>query len=403
MKKVLFITPVLPDVNGGGREKRAHQWMTLLSAENTVELFLIATQPEAGGEVDKLVLRYTKPQRWVEWAKALVSFVVRPVKGAFVLFWMPLRPEHKAYLHQRFQNKTYDKILAFRLYTSDFALYVQQLTRTPLVELDLDDIESTTFQKISKVFLEGRRYKEAFQRYMSAVQFNLMEQERLRKFNRIYICSREDKQLMGARFPEADIQVFPNRMYGAVQRLPKSPATKQVLFVGSLNHYPNEEAVRWFAQEVLIPLRKHDPEWVFQVVGYEASRELQNFLNQQAGVKFLGGIPSLDPAYAKAGMVVAPLHAGGGTKLKVIEAMWYGRPVIATYESVHGLGLSPEVHYLPAETAEEYIRQCEKLAATPALYDRLVHQAAELVQERFSYGAHAAPEIWTADKQKKAV
>ncbi|MFB9863628.1 glycosyltransferase [Rufibacter immobilis] len=397
--KVLFITPVLPDANGGGREKRAHQWMTLLSEENTVELFLISPHPAAGGKAEKLVLRYRKWQRWVEWGKALLSFVVRPVKGAFVLFWMPLRPEHKEFLQRRFQDKTYDKILAFRLYTSDFALYVQQLTQTRLLELDLDDIESSTFEKIARVLFEGGRYKEAFQRYMSAVQFKLMEQERLPQCKRIYICSREDQRLVNERFPGAEVQVFPNRMFGVIQPLPKSTANKKVLFVGSLNHYPNEEAVTWFVQQVLRPLRRNDPDWVFQVVGYEASEQLQSFLRREKGVQFLGAIPSLEAAYAEAGMVVAPLHAGGGTKLKVIEAMWYGRPVIATSESVYGLELVPEVHYLPAETAEEHMQQCVKLATSPALYHRLVAQAGALVQEKFSYGAHAAPQIWVADKK----
>ncbi|WP_066831882.1 glycosyltransferase [Rufibacter ruber] len=397
---LLFLSPVLPNANGSGREKRAHQWLMLLSQKYTVQWLVITYSQELADAAQLLphtqavLLQYPRWKRWAQLLQTVLSFLVGPVKGAFLLEWMPLRQPQKDALRPIYQDQDFAKILAFRLYTSEYAFFLQQLTNTPLVELDLDDIESSTFLKTSRILLKGKLYKKAFLKFVASHQFRLFENQYLKKFDKVYLCSREDRKLLEQRLPAATGAVFPNRMYGKTNSFGKPDQVQRLLFVGSLDHYPNEEAVRWFIEQVLIPLREQDRKWELQVVGYGVSEKLEEHLVNQPGVLFSGPVPDLGPVYAQAGIVVAPLHAGGGTKLKVLEAMWHGRPVVATQEAAYGLGIATGTHYLLAETPAEYIQQCVKLATDSVVYSQIIAAAAQVAKEKFSYHAEHLPEIW---------
>jgi glycosyltransferase involved in cell wall biosynthesis len=121
-----------------------------------------------------------------------------------------------------------------------------------------------------------------------------------------------------------------------------------LLFVGSMDYRPNDRAVAWFVEEVLPRLRlKVTP--ALDVVG-----RLPRHPALAKDVRYSGQVVDLAPWYERAHAVIVPLFEGSGTSLKVIEAMAYGRPVVATGVGARGLPVVAGVHYLEADDPDRF-------------------------------------------------
>ncbi len=375
MKKLLFVSPVFPDPNGAGREKRAYQWVMKLQQEYEVHVLVIRPDGQ-GREVAELDIRSATviPRRKTNKLSSLLEFG-----------WVPLTRADKERLERYYGHVRFDTIFCFRLYLQDYASILASLTRCGSLELDMDDLESSTHLKIAHLFRKHGHIRRAVTSYLAALLFRRKESRIGAEYRRVYLCSDEDKASLSRRLPHEDIQVMPNRMAGVPGNLLLPDDPYQLLFVGSLDYYPNEEAVTWFIQKVLSALRRRDSRWTLHVVGFTSKSGFKDFLSRADGVLYHGRVENLDAVYSGAYQIISPLHAGGGTKLKILEAMWYGRPIIATHESVYGLGLTPDKHYLPAEDAEQFAAACERLAVDAELARTLIRYSGEILLEKYHF------------------
>jgi sugar transferase (PEP-CTERM/EpsH1 system associated) len=178
-------------------------------------------------------------------------------------------------------------------------------------------------------------------------------------------------------------------------------------FTGAMNYAPNEEAVAWFATQVLPRLRSSQPALRFAIVGRSPSRKVRQ-LRGIAGVEVVGTVPDIRPYLAHAAAVVAPLRATIGVPNKILEALAMARPVVATPEAVRPLDFQPGRDLLIASGAEDFASAVrEALSESPrtaaigaqarhrvaAEYDwaRVERQMQALVEEAASIGLREAP------------
>ncbi len=368
MKNLLFISPVFPDSNGAGREKRAYQWILKLREEYQIHVLVIGMEMPLKEHPDLDLMGIT---------------VIK--KKSSIFGWVPVTRAEKMQFREQFRNARFDKILCFRLYLKDYAVFLKNVTGCTKVELDLDDIESTTHLKIAHLFRKYGHVKRALLFYLMSLNFRRREKRIGNDFRDVYLCSDDDKALLSQRLKGVSFHVMPNRISGYPRSLALPKDRYQLLFIGTLDYFPNEEAVSWFIQEVLPQLRERNKSWILHVVGYSGKKAFRDLVNNTPGVHYHGRVEDAGEIYSKAYQVISPLHAGGGTKLKIIEAMWYGRPIIATQESVYGLGLTPYKHYLPAEDAESFIASCERVARDAELANTLVSHAREILMEKYYF------------------
>lgn len=137
---------------------------------------------------------------------------------------------------------------------------------------------------------------------------------------------------------------------------PFAEATANIVFTGTMDYWPNVDAVVWFAERVLPALRQRRPAIQFHVVGAKPSgRVLQ--LRQLPAVNVTGWVPDVRPFLAHADVAVAPLRVARGTQNKVLEAMAMGRPVIATPEAFEGLRAVPGRDLLLCSDPEEMVQR----------------------------------------------
>jgi len=388
--KVLFITPVIPNVDGGGTEKRAHHWLTHLNKSYNVEVLFVstlgaATNLDGVNEMKIVRIDYPPLYRKFKLIKVVGSILLNKKieSGATAFGWLPLRSETKEFLKRLYKGKPFEKIICFRTFCTEFALYINQITKTKWLEMDSDDLESQTRRKLAILYAKNNLYSRSAKIWFASRQYDLIEHT-LKLFNHVYVCSPEDEQILVNRLPGTKISTFRNKILDIPREHSLAANRRSILFVGSLNYYPNEHAILWFVKNVFLRLKAENQEWEFNIAGFSASVTLKQKLNLP-GVVLHSNLPSLDQLYDKSSIIIAPLFAGGGTKLKVIEAMSFRRPVVATYEAVHGLGLEDGKHYLLGSTKELFYEYCKKLAEDNAFHKVIREAAHRQFKEEFSY------------------
>jgi glycosyltransferase involved in cell wall biosynthesis len=152
-----------------------------------------------------------------------------------------------------------------------------------------------------------------------------------------------------------------------------------------MDWYPNREAVRFLAREVWPAVAGDDPAWRLDILGRHPPRALLALAKRDPRVEVPGFVPDVRPYLARAGIYVCPIRDGGGTRLKVLDALAAGKALVATGLAVEGIAVEPEVHFLRAETPAEFSAQVHRLAGDIALRAELGRQGRLLVERCYAW------------------
>jgi polysaccharide biosynthesis protein PslH len=163
----------------------------------------------------------------------------------------------------------------------------------------------------------------------------------------------------------------------------RSEQADRVVFVGSMDWMPNQDGVRFFLEEVWPRILARRPGATFQVVGRDPPAKLCR-LSGSDGVEVVGTVPDVRPYLEEATVVVVPILVGGGTRLKIYEAMAMGKAVVSTTIGAEGLVYTPGEHLLLADAPAAFAEAVVSLLKAPQLRSQLGESARRLVADRFS-------------------
>ena len=159
---------------------------------------------------------------------------------------------------------------------------------------------------------------------------------------------------------------------------------QDVVFVGSMDYHANIDAVTYFAKTAWPALRERRPERRFVIVGSRPAPEVVGLANE-AGIVVTGTVEDVRPYYRKAALVVVPLRVGSGTRLKVLEAMAAGMPVISTRLGAEGLAVTHGKDILIAETPAEMVDAAASLQPGDQRWNELAANGLRLVQTQYEW------------------
>jgi glycosyltransferase involved in cell wall biosynthesis len=213
------------------------------------------------------------------------------------------------------------------------------------------------------------------------------EQALARHADAVIAVSPEEASLVQELAPATRVVVAPNGV--DAEALTPSPPGDAALFVGLLSYAPNRDAMTWFAREVAPRLGSDGPDVL--VVGREPGPSLEALAARTPRLRLLGFVRDLTPLYARAGVFVNPMRGGGGTRLKVLEAMAAGKAVVSTSIGIEGLALTPGRDVVVADTAVEFAAAVRGLLANRDQAARLGRAARALVQARYRWEICAEP------------
>jgi protein-tyrosine-phosphatase/glycosyltransferase involved in cell wall biosynthesis len=157
-----------------------------------------------------------------------------------------------------------------------------------------------------------------------------------------------------------------------------------LVFTGSMDWHPNEDAVLHFLDAVLPRVREEVPDVSFIVAGRNPGGRLRAAA-AEAGVLVTGTVEDIRPYLAGAAVYVVPLRIGGGTRLKIFEALAMGKAVVSTTVGAEGLPLVPGTHFLQADAPDEFAKAVVALLRDPARRRSLGEAGRRLVETRYSW------------------
>ncbi len=191
------------------------------------------------------------------------------------------------------------------------------------------------------------------------------ERETIRKFHHVIAVSEHDRKLMGVWIDPSRISVVPTGVdLSEYQPVPHASAPL-VVFVGAMDWEPNIDAVEHFCSRVWPSIRSAVPDARFRIVGRNPHSRVQNLASDS--VEVTGSVPSTIGHVSEAAVVVVPLRIGGGTRLKIYEAMAMGKAVVSTSVGAEGLDLHPGHDIEIADDPAAFASAAVKLLLNPEL------------------------------------
>ena len=258
----------------------------------------------------------------------------------------------------------------------------------PLVVFDDHNCEYLLQQRVFLTDLHApARWPGAAYSFVQWRRLRRYEAHVCRRADRVLAVSDADAAALQSLVPGLTVTVIPNGIDTQTYRPPisnlQSPISNLV-FTGTMDFRPNVDAVLWFARKVLERVRAEVPEACFVVVGQRPHRRLDR-LRDDPAVRLTGWVEDTRPYIAQAAVYVAPLRMGGGTRLKLLEAMAMGKAVVATRLGAEGYPVTDGRELLLADTPADFAAAVVALLHAPERRAELGRAARAFVEQRYDW------------------
>lgn len=263
----------------------------------------------------------------------------------------------------------------------------------PLIICDWHNIESELMSRYSD--REGQFMRRAYARRTVKLMRNF-EQRALMEFDAHITVSERDAARLRSLDSKAQIFVVENgvdadhysdKKIEEARRLSTEGATRitnRIVFVGSMDYHANIDGVVSFSREIWPKLHARKPELIFTIVGRDPSAEVRE-LASIPGIEVTGTVDDVRPYYGEAVAAIVPLKVGGGSRLKILEAMAAGVPVISTSLGAEGLEVDNGQNILIADSDDEMIETVVGLSENQEQKTRLRHAGRTLVSSHYDW------------------
>ena len=248
-----------------------------------------------------------------------------------------------------------------------------------------------------------RRFPDS--QYFGASQADLRrlfssERRAVRRADHVVVMSSNDGRILchGFGIPGEKVTVIPNAadasdLLSLTSRRAQIDRSDSVLFFGNYENLPNLDSLEHFLQEVWPLIRALRPQSRVTVAGARLPETIRAQWHGHCGINCVGFVDNLGETFQEHRVLVVPLRAGSGTRLKVIQAFAAGLPIVATELGVEGLPVAADQHFLVAETPMETARQTIRLLDNPALGDQIASRAAALATDLLDWQASAQVQV----------
>ncbi len=388
---VLFLTQVLPWPLDAGPKVRAYYVLRHVAERHSVTLASF-TRPsdtaEALAHLRAVCARVVGvPMRRARWRDALAA-ARGTLRGEPVLIardWMPAMQRALAGLNAETQ---FDVIHADQLWMAPYALALAKAARGRRPRLVLDQHNA--------VYLVPRRMAEAARspvaRLVWGREARMMARYEARvcgEFDRVVTVTEPDRQALRALYapgePPGLKDVIPICIDPAATPPRAHPADEPgILFLGGMHWPPNSDGILWFCREALPRVRAACPDAAVQAVGRQPPAALAA-LPEAAAIHAPGYVDDTEPYWAQARVFVVPLRAGGGMRVKILEAWARGVPVVSTTIGAEGLDYADGENLLLADTPEAFAQAVSRVLRDEALRRRLAEAGRRTAEARYDW------------------
>jgi glycosyltransferase involved in cell wall biosynthesis len=377
VRSILLVAPSWPHPPTWGFATRVYNLAKQLSARHHVTLLAygagdVTAASKGAGPIFESVQFVPHPA------------ATRSKRRAQATSLLSSRSYHVGGLRSASMDAAFERLLSERSFdlvqveSSQMAL-ARSASGIPFV-LDEHNIEYLLLRRLAEV--ETSADRKAFG-YIEAAKVRWEEVQAWRQCDGAVFTSEADLDVMRAPFPEKPACVVPNGV-DAEYFSPSDdePDESTVVFTGSINYRPNTDAVTYFINDVMPRLLRLKPSARFVVVGQGAPDSLLR-MAADANVEFTGAVPDVRPYVARAAVVIAPLRVGSGTRLKILEALAMGKPVVTTTIGCEGLSVVDGEHLMVADDPQPFAEAVARLMSDRKLAMDLGRNGRALIERDY--------------------
>lgn len=395
----LFISRNPPNASGPGGSQRAMHLLRAVAQHGPIDFLLLHRALDTESASDTLdsvrpLVRNCLRLEVDEWAPSNQRWPSLPWKAGQILESATLGSiDYPAFsrktlgtIGRMLPQKNYDTVFAARLSSARVAddLIAGGYLSVSRKVCDFDDLLSRF--KIRDLELNGAKQGK-LRRALLRREIRIIRDAELKVAGSWQAASLANEQDAGGLSKKVNriIHTVPN-VVGVSALPPKEGHGNDILFVGHLGYSPNAQGLARFLQEVWPRIRESNPAARFRVVGMSPNPDLVELI-ASTGAEMHANVPSVAPYYEQCDIVVAPIWQGGGTRIKILEAMAYGKPVVSTTVGAEGLGVQSGIHALIADSAADFAAATLRMLTDGPLRAVVVAEGRKLQQARFGPAA----------------
>ncbi len=295
-----------------------------------------------------------------------------------------------AELERILQQQRFEIVHIVSMHLVAYARRIREIAPRTRLILDWHNIESEILARYAEN--DRNPLRGWYAKRTSSLSRNI-ETELLRLCHAHVVCSERERDILLARVPQARIEVVSNGVDCDffAEASASSSGRQDVLFLGHMSYHANIDAALYFVREVWPSVRERRPELRLTIVGAQPPKPILALREQ--GITVTGTVDDVRPFYRNALVSVVPLRVGGGTRLKVLEAMAAGTPVISTTVGAEGLAVDAGKNILIADRPESMANAIVSLQAESSLWQELVANGRRLVREKYDWSV-AGDVLW---------
>jgi polysaccharide biosynthesis protein PslH len=378
--RILALSTWWPEPADNGSRMRIMQLLRALGTRHELHLIAFSQWPAEHVQRSELTqicasaVAIERPGRALTTTDRLQSlFVAEPASVRAT--WSPAFANAATEAAKRLQP---DVVIALQI---DVTPYARQLPGVPRL---LEELE------LSYTLEHYRQYRDPRLRLrylLTALQHRRYVSALLRDFTAVTVVSAREaelvRQIVGSQALE--IAVIPNGADVAGSAAYRyQPDPDSLIYPGALSYAANLDAARYFVSEILPLIRQQRPATSLRITGRNTPAQLAA-LGAAEGVSFTGYVDDIRALIARSAVEVVPLRQGGGTRLKILEALAVGTPVVSTSKGIEGLDLESGRHLFVADTPQAFAERTLDLLARAELRERLSAAGRRVVAERYDW------------------
>lgn len=370
--RILLVWPYPPWPPVTGTSRRLARLTEELQGQD-VEVALVVTDTQNPDAMPAGVTLLASVPRDVSLKRSLLAAPGALMRGEPVFFSFYRRRSARAVVAEAAASWQPDIVWTHGL--AGFAA-VQGIVDDAALVLDLSDAEPDRFVRLAQTVggLRGLLWR------VDARRVRRWAGRRLPRLRAVTVVSEADRDVYAQSAPAARYVLVPNGV-DASDRPRTDPDNGTAVFLGDLDYPPNTEGLGWFVTHVL----PRTPALVeLLVVGRGRAPQAER-------VRALGFVDDLATAWDTSTVMVVPIHSGGGSRLKVLDAFGAGVPVVSTTFGVSGVDADPDRHYVRADSVDEFADALTRLLADASQRRELAANAHRLVVDRYGWRDCLAP------------
>jgi sugar transferase (PEP-CTERM/EpsH1 system associated) len=391
-KRILWLSHFVPYPPKGGCFQRSYNLIKEISLKN--DLYLIAlkhkesTHPDFDIKIAKSELEKICKEVIILDISEYISgaaFYAAAIKSLFKMTPLSVNMFKSEKMHEAINTmKRKAEFHVVHFDTISMAEYIKDFGNVPKV-MNHHGVESFMIKRrvenehkvMNKLYLiiEGYKLERYERRYCARFDMNLT-------------VSELDKKLLRNITGVNDIEVIENGVdvdyFSPSGNMKKN---KRIIFAGRLDQYSNRESILYFCSKIWPLIKKKHPDLRFTIIGNNPPAKLAEIAGKDGNIELLGYVDDVRPFFADAMISVCPIMDGGGTRIKILDALAMGMPIVSTSIGCEGINITPGADVLIADTPEEFAAKIDSIIKDANKRHSMSKNARKTAEENYSWKA----------------